>query len=119
MFGGGGEGGFDDCAKGRIKRDGEKERENTSSNKTQPPFSFPPPPPAEIELSRAPDAAATAVWLDATGTHAVVALETGGRRETHYCHARWKRSRALAGPAGAAVTAAAFDGAAVTDTTTG
>jgi len=91
--------------------------------------------------------AATGVWLDpATGSHAVVAVDglsgtsgTSGTSGALYVHARWRKPRplSLAGGGGASggaaaappsacasspvarLSAAAFDGAAVTEGTTG
>ena len=86
-------------------------------------------PPTEVELSRAPGAAAAGLWLDSSGTHAVVSLATGGasgpaEAETLYLHASWKKARPVAGLVGVATTAAAFDdgpagGGATTPASTG
>ena len=95
-------------------------------------------PPTEVELSRAPGGAATGLWLDASGVHAVVSMEgAAGDSETLYLHASWRKARPVSGlrvggsGSGGSIsittttTAAAFDdgpavvGGGVTPTSTG
>ena len=75
--------------------------------------------PVELELSKTPGAAATAVWLDPTGMHAVAAVVADGAGDVVYAHSSSKAVRSVAGLRGADVTAAAFDGGGGTLTSTG
>eukprot|EP00884_Botryococcus_braunii_P001644 jgi/Botrbrau1/11480/Bobra.0360s0007.1 len=56
----------------------------------------------EVELSKAAGARAKRVWMDAEAHHMVVCVALGGgpsgpppSQETHYLHARWKKSRVI------------------------
>lgn len=78
---------------------------------------------SEVELSRAPDAHATHVWVDRTATHAIVAITIGNTlgssSELLYVHAKWKKPRTLTQLKGSRVTAVAWNHTRVSEGSTG
>ena len=78
---------------------------------------------SEVELSRAPDAHATHVWVDPTATHALVAITIGNTlgssSELLYVHAKWKKPRTLTQLKGSRITAVAWNHTKVTEASTG
>lgn len=78
---------------------------------------------SEVELSRAPDASATAVRVDATGTHALVSLKSGntlGSTAEHlYVHSKWKKAKPITKLRGVNITAAAWNADLVSEGSSG
>jgi hypothetical protein len=80
---------------------------------------------SELELSRAADVRAAGIWMDPTGTHAIVSIEAGNTlgasTEVHYVHAKWKKSRMLPKlkQKGMRITAIAWDLSHLSESSTG
>lgn len=73
----------------------------------------------EVELSKASEAQFGGIFLDPTGQHALVNLQTSGVAETHYLHVKWKKPRLLSKLKGVNVTAIAWHPKEVTEASTG
>ena len=64
---------------------------------------------SEMELSKTMDARAAKVWLDPTGSHAIVAVTSANAAEGHYVHAKWQKSRSLGKLRGILLSCIAWD----------
>ncbi len=74
----------------------------------------------EVELSKAAGAKATGVWMDPEGNHMLVAVSVAGTgHESHYVHARWKKSRVIGKLKNVAVSCLAWDSVRGSEATTG
>jgi hypothetical protein len=78
---------------------------------------------SEVELSRAPDASATAVRVDDTGLHALVSIKSGntlGSTAEHlYIYSKWKKAKSIPKLKGTNITAAAWNAATVSEGSSG
>lgn len=78
---------------------------------------------SEVELSRAPDASATAVRVDDTGSHALVSIKSGntlGSTPEHlYIYSKWKGAKSIPKLKGTNITAAAWNAATVSEGSSG
>jgi len=76
-------------------------------------------PVAELELSRAANAAVSAVFMDPSAAHVIACVTNDVVAENHYVHSRWRKSRLLAKLKGVAVTAVGWNGWEVSEHGTG
>jgi hypothetical protein len=78
---------------------------------------------SEVELSRAPDASATAVRVDDTGAHALVSIKLGntlGSTAEHlYIYSKWKKAKSIPKLRGTNITAAAWNAAMISEGSSG
>ena len=78
---------------------------------------------SEVELSRAPDASATAVRTDDSGAHALVSIKAGntlGSTAEHlYINSKWKKAKPIPKLKGLNITAAAWNAEAASEASSG
>eukprot|EP00951_Prasinocladus_malaysianus_P008666 scaffold63026_cov38-Prasinocladus_malaysianus.AAC.1 len=74
---------------------------------------------AEVELSKAGNAVVRSVFVDPTATHTIASVSTDIGVESHYTHAKWKKSRLMSKLKGVTVTAVGWNEAQLTEQSTG
>ncbi len=78
---------------------------------------------SEVELSRAPDASATAVRVDDSGMHALVSIKSGntlGSTAEHlYISSKWKKAKPIPKLKGINISAAAWNAELASESSSG